>query len=214
MGNKDNVPKDKTYTIAEYFPCFGQFSDNVKYFVPITRQQRSMTKDKFKRQLKVEMLTKEWNSLLESCLKENGFTTPIIFTCINIIDPDKKWIVSVPEDHEDLSSCDHVVEKVTDRVSKITSFSNVMDYEISYGIVNSRMYHCPFEDSIRLLIQILLDMVLAENALTTRVTLIFLMDVRHCKQVGCWWLLQGKQKNTTTIGKASIEPRISLQSRS
>ena len=45
-----------------------------------------------------------------------------------------------------MASCDHVVESVTDSVFKITFFSNVMDYEISHGIIDSQIYHWPFED--------------------------------------------------------------------
>ena len=82
------------------FSFFGQFSDSVKYFVPITWQQRSMIKGTFKHQPKEEMLIEEWNYLLESCLNENRFTTPLIFASINIINPDEQWIVSILEDHK------------------------------------------------------------------------------------------------------------------
>ena len=90
----------------------------------------------------------EWNSLLELLLKVNVFATPLVFESINIIDPDKQWIVSVPEENEDMTSCNHVIESVTDSVSKITLPTNVMDYEISHGIVDSRIYHWPIENSI------------------------------------------------------------------
>ena len=34
--NKDMESKDKSYTMVEYFRCYGQFTNDVKYFVPIT----------------------------------------------------------------------------------------------------------------------------------------------------------------------------------
>ena len=59
-----------------------------------------------------------------------------------------QWIISVLEDNEDLTSCDHVVENVTDSVPRITLLSNVMDYKISHGVVDSQIYHYPFKYSI------------------------------------------------------------------
>ena len=81
------APKDKSYTMAEYFPCYGQYTNNVKYFVPITRQQRVVMKDILKRLPDEEMLMEEWNSLLESLLKANGFAAPLVFSSFNITDP-------------------------------------------------------------------------------------------------------------------------------
>ena len=101
--------KDKTYTMAEYFPCYGQLNKDKKYFVPITPQQRIATKDTFKNLPNEEMTMEEWNSMLESMLKVNGFATPVEFASINIIDPDDQWIVSILEDNEDLTSCPHVI---------------------------------------------------------------------------------------------------------
>ena len=123
-------------------------ANNVKYFVPITRQQRVVMKDTFKHRPNEDMPMEEWNSLLETLLKANVFATPLIFASVNIIDPDEQWIISVLEDNEDMTSCDHVIESVTDCVSKITLPSNVMNYEISHGMVDSRMYYWPFENSI------------------------------------------------------------------
>ena len=135
------APKDQTYTMIEYFPCFGQFTNYVKYFFPVTQQHRIMMKDTSKCRLDEEMLMEEWNLLLELLLKVNGFVTPLVFVSINTFDPDKQWIVSVLEDNEDMTSCDHAIESVTNSVSKITLPSNAMDHEISHGIVDSRMYH-------------------------------------------------------------------------
>ena len=74
--------------------------------------------------------------------------TSLVFTFINTIDPDEQWIVSVRKDNKELTPCDHVVENVTDNVSEMTLLSNVVDYEISHGVVDSQFYHWPFEDSI------------------------------------------------------------------
>ena len=101
--------KDKSYTMAEYFPYYGQFTNDKKYFVPITPQQRLVIKNKFKNLPNEEMATVDWNSMLESMLKVNGFATPVEFASINIIDPDDQWIVSILEDNEDLTSCPHVM---------------------------------------------------------------------------------------------------------
>ena len=83
----------------------------------------------------------------ELMLKVNGFATPAEFASINIINPDEQQVVSVLEDNKDLTSCPHVMHRVTNSVSKITLPSNVMDYEIAQGIVDSRMHHWPFKNS-------------------------------------------------------------------
>ena len=33
--NKDMASKDKTYPMAEYFPCYGQLTNDKKYLVPL-----------------------------------------------------------------------------------------------------------------------------------------------------------------------------------
>ena len=90
----------------------------------------------------------ERNSMLESMLEVNDFITPVEFSSINIIDPDEQWIVSILGDNKNLTSCPHVIHQVTDSVTRITLPSNIMDYEIAHGIVDSRIYYWPFEDSI------------------------------------------------------------------
>ena len=109
--------KDKSYTIAEYLPCYGQFTNDEKYFVPITPQQRIVMKNTFKNLPNEEMMTEDWNSMLESMLKVNGFDSPVEFASINIIDLDEQWIVSIIDDDEDLTSCPHVMHRVTYSVS-------------------------------------------------------------------------------------------------
>jgi hypothetical protein len=146
--NKDIASKKKSYTMAEYFPCYGQFSNDKKYFVPITPQQRLEIKNKFNNLPNEEMSMDDWNSMLESMLKVNGFDTPVEFASINIIDPEEQWIVSILDDNEDLASCPHVMHQVTNSVTKITLPSNVRDHEMSHGIVDSRMFVWPFQDSI------------------------------------------------------------------
>ena len=83
------------------------------------------------------------------CLKENGFSTPLQFASINIKDPHNQWIVSVlTKEEEELLLFKDGVQRVARSVYKITLLSNVMDYQIPHGIVDSRMYHWPFFYSI------------------------------------------------------------------
>ena len=95
------------------------------------------------------MLIYDWNSLLESCFKDNGFLTPVQFASVHIKDTHDQWIVSVPTDNEEeLLLCKDVAQRVISSVYKIILPSNVMDYQIEHGIIDSQMYHWPFLDSI------------------------------------------------------------------
>ena len=49
-----------------------------------------MMKNAFKNLPNEEMMMEDWNSMLESMLKVNGFDTPVEFASINIIDPDEQ----------------------------------------------------------------------------------------------------------------------------
>ena len=70
-------------------------------------------KNTFKHLANDELPMNEWNSLLQSLLTESRLVTPLVFASIDIVDLEEQWIVSLLEDNEDITSCDHVVTSVT-----------------------------------------------------------------------------------------------------
>ena len=91
--------KDKSYTMAEYFPCYGKYTNDVEYFAS---HYSTGKRDTSRHLPNEEMPMEEWNSLLGSLLKENGFATPLVCASIDTVDPEELWIVSVLE-HQSLS---------------------------------------------------------------------------------------------------------------